>query len=126
MNTRLLMSTAAAALLFALPAVAQTMATPHANMPQQAAPNTSQQLSKADMNFMKEAAEGGMAEVELGKLAQQNAQSDQVNQFGQRMVTDHSNANQQLTSIASSKGMTLPSQLDKKQEQLQDRLSKLQ
>lgn len=125
MTSRLLMSTAAAALLFALPAVAQT-STPNPNMPRQTMPNASQQMSKSDMNFMKEAAQGGMAEVEFGKLAQQNAQSDEVKQFGQRMVTDHGNANQQLTSLASSKGITLPTQLDKKDEQTRDRLSKLQ
>jgi putative membrane protein len=66
------------------------------------------QLSRADMNFMKEAATGGMAEVELGKLAQQNAQSNEVKQFGARMVEDHGNANNELTKLAGNKGITLP------------------
>src|SRR3954464_2705093 len=47
----------------------------------------------ADHDFILEAAMGGMAEVELGQLASTKAQSDQVKQFGQRMVTDHGRAN---------------------------------
>src|SRR5437763_14745814 len=97
-NGLALSSTLALALALATPAMAQQTRP----MPAQPA------MTQPDMNFMKEAAAGGLAEVELGKLAQQNGQSDQVKQFGARMVTDHGNANQQLTSLASGKGMTLP------------------
>src|SRR5579872_2657875 len=69
---------------------------------------TSSSLSSADQKFIKEAAQGGMAEVELGQLAIQNASSEQVKKFGQRMVTDHSKANDQLKELAASKGVTLP------------------
>ena len=47
-------------------------------------------LSAADRAFVKEAAAGGLAEVELGNLAKQNGSSAEVKQFGDRMVTDHS------------------------------------
>ena len=50
-------------------------------------------------------------EVEAGNLAQQNAQSDRVKAFGSMMVRDHSAANQELTSLASGRGITLPSEL---------------
>src|SRR5215212_3003654 len=83
------------------------------------------QLSRADMSFMKEAATGGMAEVELGKLAQQNAQSDEVKQFGARMEQDHGKANNELTTLAGNKGITLPQQLDPKHAQLRDKLARL-
>lgn len=128
MRTRLLLSSAAIALMFALPAVApaQTMQNTNKPMTAQTMPNASNQLTKQDLNFAKEAATGGMAEVELGKLAQQNAQDDQVKQFATKMTQDHGQANQQLQQIASQKGLELPQQLDKKHQQLMDKLSKLQ
>jgi putative membrane protein len=89
-------------------------------------PNAAQKLSKRDRDFVMDAATGGMAEVELGKLAQQNAQDDQVKQFGARMVQDHSKANDELKTIAANQGIELPQQLDKKNEQLKDRLARLQ
>jgi putative membrane protein len=66
-------------------------------------------LSAKDKTFMKKAAKGGMMEVTMGKMAEQNAQSGDVKSFGKRMVTDHSKANDELKSIASKKGVELPS-----------------
>src|SRR6267142_3254627 len=66
-------------------------------------------LSAKDKTFMKKAAKGGMMEVTMGKLAAQNAQSDDVKSFGKRMVTDYSGANDELKSIAAKKGVKLPS-----------------
>jgi putative membrane protein len=66
-------------------------------------------LSAKDKTFMKKAAKGGMMEVAMGKVAEQSAQSDDVKSFGKRMVTDHSKANDELKSIASNKGVELPS-----------------
>ncbi len=85
----------------------------------------SSQLSAADQTFVKKAAQGGMAEVELGKLATQKASSEDVKKFGQRMVDDHTKANDQLKQIAANKGVTLPTDLDSKDQALKDRLSKL-
>ena len=65
-------------------------------------------LSEKDKTFMKKAAKGGMMEVTMGKMAEQNAKSDDVKSFGKRMVTDHSKANDELKSIASKKGFELP------------------
>ncbi|HYE56117.1 MAG TPA: DUF4142 domain-containing protein [Chitinophagaceae bacterium] len=59
-------------------------------------------------NFMVEAASSGMMEVELGQMAQRNAASQQVKDFGSMMVTDHSKANEELKAIASAKNVTLP------------------
>jgi len=87
--------------------------------------SSSRSLSAADQNFVKKAAEGGMAEVELGNLAKEKASSPEVKQFGERMVTDHTKANEQLKTLASEKGVTLPTSLDAKDEATKDRLSKL-
>ena len=70
--------------------------------------NKSSSLSATDKTFMKKAAKGGIMEVAMGNLAAQNAQSDDVKSFGKRMVSDHGKANDDLKSIASKKGVTLP------------------
>ena len=69
----------------------------------------SSSLSAKDKTFMKKVAKGGMMEVVMGQMAEQKAQSDDVKTFGKRMVTDHSKANDELKSIASKKGVQLPS-----------------
>ena len=65
-------------------------------------------VSRGDKNFIAKAMKGGATEVELGKLAAQNAASPQVKQFGQRMVDDHSKAGDELQAIASKLGYTPP------------------
>jgi putative membrane protein len=82
-------------------------------------------LSSSDRKFVETAAQGGMAEVKLGQLATQKAQSDQVKQFGQRMVDDHTKANDQLKQVASTKGVNLPSDMDKSSQREYDKLSKM-
>lgn len=81
--------------------------------------------SSADKHFLTTAATDGMAEVELGKLAAQKATNPDVKQFADRMVQDHSKANKQLMDLASTKGITVPKNVDPKHKQTIDRLSKL-
>ena len=81
-------------------------------------------LTDVDSKFVMEAAEGGQMEVELGQLAQQKASSDAVKQFGQRMVTDHGKAGQELAQLAASKGVELAKQPSRKTQMEKDRLSK--
>lgn len=80
-------------------------------------------MKTADSKFAMEAAMGGMEEVELGRLAAQKGQSDKVKQFGQRMADDHSKANDELKSIASKDGITLPTELDAKHKAMVDKMS---
>jgi putative membrane protein len=82
-------------------------------------------VSSADRSFITKAAEGGLAEVELGQLAQEKAKDSKIKDFGKRMVDDHGKANDQLKSLASSKGVNLPSDLNAKDKAEKDRLSKL-
>lgn len=79
----------------------------------------------ADKTFAMKAAAGGMAEVKLGKLAQQNASSDAVKQFGMRMEKDHSAAGMKLKTVASQNNLTLPSGMDAKDQATYDQLAKL-
>lgn len=78
-----------------------------------------------DKKFLKDAAQGGMAEVELGKLAAQKATSPDVKQFGQKMVDDHTKANDQLKELASKESVSIPDGLDSKHQSRIDKLSKL-
>ena len=78
-----------------------------------------------DSSFAMKAAQANMAEVELGKLAQQKAMSDEVKKFGQMMVDDHSKALDELKTAAGSKNITWPTTLDAEHKKLSDRLSKL-
>ena len=131
-------SLTAIALVVASPAFAQQApmgTSPQGTMPQAQMPThgqtgapgqaQKQKLSEKDKNFAREAATGGMAEVDLGRLAQQNAQHDDVKQFGARMVQDHSAANQKLETILAAKDMMVPRQLDEKHRKMVDRLSKM-
>jgi len=71
-------------------------------------------LSPADKQFATEAAQGGLAEVEMGQLAAQKASSPQVKQFAQRMVTDHTQANEELMQLGKAQNIDLPGQTDAK------------
>ena len=75
-----------------------------------------------DKTFASKAAAGGLAEVDLGRLAEQNAGSANVKAFAQRMVTDHTQANQELMAIANKAGLDLPSTPD---DELKSVMSKL-
>lgn len=68
-------------------------------------------LGKEDSLFVREAAIGGMMEVEAGTIAQQNAANQRVKDFGSMMVRDHSQANNELKSLVSSRGIMLPDSL---------------
>ena len=78
-----------------------------------------------DRKFFKKAAQGGMAEVALGQMAADKAESDAVKNFGQRMVTDHGKTNQELKDLAASEGVTLPTEMNAKAKALQKELSGL-
>ncbi len=82
------------------------------NMPDTMSHDTSMndsQMKSPDQALIMKAAQGGMAEVAMGNIAKQNGGSDAVKQFGDKMVTDHSQANDQLKQLAQQKGITLPS-----------------
>lgn len=78
-----------------------------------------------DMQFIKDAALGGLAEVRLGKLAAEKGSSVEVQQYGQRMVDDHGRANNELIQLAGVKGITIPMELPPEQRATMDRLSEL-
>jgi len=82
-------------------------------------------LSSADKKFIEKAAQGGVAEVQMGKLAAQKAQSAEVKQFGEHMAKDHTAANDKLMKIASQKGVTPASDMDSSSKREYEKLQKL-
>jgi putative membrane protein len=87
----------------AIPLIVAVLSLAGVAMAEDAPARKSSSLSVKDKTFMKKAAKGGMMEVAMGNLAEQNGQSDDVKSFGKRMVTDHSKANDELKSIAAQK-----------------------
>ncbi|HXD75421.1 MAG TPA: DUF4142 domain-containing protein [Vicinamibacterales bacterium] len=78
-----------------------------------------------DIEFILDAAKGGAAEVELGRLAADHAKNEEVKKFAQRMVDDHSKANDELKSIAQARGIRLPEETDAQHKATMKRLEKL-
>ena len=89
-----------------------------------ASSGTSGQMMK-DKIFLRKAAEGGMAEVKLGQLATQKAGSQDVKDFGSRMVTDHTELNNEMKPIADSLGVMLPKKLNTKDQAEYEKLNGL-
>lgn len=122
MNKHVIALAVAAALGVTGAAYAQTTAT------DQRPAKASAQNDKVDRDtrqFFEEAAQGGMAEVELGKLASDKTSHADVKKFAEMMVQDHTKANQQLMQLANKHGVTPPTELEGKHKKAQERLSGL-
>jgi putative membrane protein len=81
--------------------------------------------AEADRMFMKEAVQGDLAEIEIGKLAQQKGASDKVRQFGQKLETDHSANLKKAEPLAGSLGLTPPTAPNANQKATYEKLSRL-
>lgn len=73
-------------------------------------------LTPADRTFVTKAAQGGLMEVAAGKLAAQRGLDPAVKEFGQKMVSDHTAANEKLKALAASKQMVLPDSMSKDED----------
>jgi len=82
-------------------------------------------VSMADTNFILAAAQGGMTEVKLGELAATNGMRNDVKEFGQMMVKDHTAINDDLKALAAQKDVNLPDSLDAKHQGMVDKMAAL-
>jgi putative membrane protein len=82
-------------------------------------------LNAADRGFISQAAYSGLAEVELGQLAREKSTNARVTDFGRMMVEEHTQANQDLVNIATSKGITPPTSPDPGRRAVSDMLAEL-
>lgn len=114
----------AAGFFFCLDGVALAQKGVNADTPGHAVTTGSGQ-TRGDMHFAREAAEGGMLEVKLGQLAVQKSSNDMIKAFGQRMIDDHTKANDELKSIAAKDNINLPTGLDAKDMAIVERFSKM-
>lgn len=70
----------------------------------------------SDEMFVRKAASGGMHEVELGQVVSTRVKSADVKAFAERMVTDHTKANQKLKAAAETAGIAVPEKMTEKQQ----------
>ena len=85
--------------------------------------DTAQQMK--DKMFVRNATQGGIAEIELGKLAADKGASEEVKAFGQKMVEDHSKLNEAMARLADSIGARMPKKMRKDQQSIYDKLKSL-
>ena len=89
------------------------------------AKNAGARIAGKDSLFVRKAAIGGLAEVKSAELAKAKASSPEVKSFAEKMVQDHTKANQELERLAKQKGITLPTELDNQHQGEIDKVSKL-
>lgn len=85
---------------------------------------TAGKASARDRNFMIQAAQGGMAEVQMGQLALKKTNNPRVRDFAQMMVKDHSELNSKLTPMATQLGVSLPTRMTSADAGAMSRLSR--
>jgi len=73
-------------------------------------------ISSKDQTFVTNAAEGGLAEVKMGKLGKEKATSAEVKSLAEMLVTDHTKANAKLEKIATARGAKVPKSTGSVQE----------
>lgn len=82
-------------------------------------------LNDKDTKFVRGAYQGSWSEVQLGNLALKRARSKSVRDFGQRMITDHGKAMNDVANLAKRKGVPMPRSMKTEQRQMQEKLSRL-
>lgn len=80
------------------------------------------EVTKQDSKFMMQAAQSDMAEIMMGNMALQKSQNAEVRRFAQMMVDDHTRTSEQMKTMAASKNVTLPADMDAKQKAMSDKL----
>jgi predicted outer membrane protein len=82
-------------------------------------------MSKADQKILVSIAQGNMAEIEVGKLAQGKSDNAEVKAFAQQMIDDHTKAQGEIQALAQQKGVTLPTELNAKNKAMATKLDKM-
>jgi len=129
LQTRATLAALVAMALLSLPATsveAQQQKNPQGQPQRAQGEQAPQAVSEQDVAFARKAAQGGMLQVVLSKVATQQAESQPVQQFAQQTVDSLSQAGKQLHSLAQQLGLDLPRQPGEQAQQLQDALADLE
>jgi len=86
---------------------------------------TASTLSRSDRKMVTDMAMANMAEIELARTAQTKSQNEQVKNFAQQMIDDHTKALNEVQQLAQAKGVTLPAELGRTHKAKADRLGRL-
>src|SRR5688572_3602056 len=76
------------------------------------------ELTKKETEFLKNASEMSVTEVELGKLAAENGGSADVKALGKKLAADHKRSNAELSKLAKVKSVQFPMQPNAAQKQM--------
>jgi len=91
----------------------------------QAQNQSNKQLTANERSFLKMAAMDNMTEIQMGKLAQTKSQDNKIQQYGQTLINDHQNAQDELKTLAQQYNVALPTQLDQTHQQEVNRMGNL-
>jgi putative membrane protein len=86
---------------------------------------TQNNVRQRQQQFITKVAQGNLAEIELGRLGEHKAESNEVKQFARLMVTAHTRLNQEIQDLAHQKGATFPSDIGKENKRIKTNLEKL-
>lgn len=90
-----------------------------------AANTVKEALSKQDKDFFKDAAQVGLAGVEISQSVRDPVMDNDVKNLAQRIIDEQGKVNTQLTSLAQSKALTLPTDMTDAQKDMKQRLTQL-
>lgn len=124
MKHALLITSSLLALMIAMPGAGDA-AQPSTTTNSKQITDQRQDVSQQDRDFVGTAAMSGLAEVQMGKVAQEKTKMEQVRDFAERMVKDHSKTNDELQKLASKLSITTPAVLDSAHKNAMDELQKL-
>ena len=116
---------AIAAAIVSLPAIAATAQTSKQTIGSAGAGTAGDKASKTDRQFLEKSIQGDLAEVQVGKLAEQKSDNADVKKFGQMLEQDHGQHLQKVQALAGQVGVTAPTQPSPQQKRTYDRLSRL-
>lgn len=127
MHTRFSVPMAIAAIAFGTSALAQQQQPQPQQQPQQAEQSRQgpQPQELGGRQFLMQAIQGDLAEIALGELAQQKGQSDEVREYGEKLVQDHSRSLEEARQLAEADGIEVPEEPSPEAQQVHEQLVQL-
>jgi putative membrane protein len=87
--------------------------------------NNNDQQTVTDQDFVRMVSSDGLAEINLARMAMEQGTNPEVKRFAQRIIDDHTKANDALNRAANKMGVTPANTMDEKQRAMADRLMQM-